>query len=74
MIFLRAMVKLKNSVSSKKDDILQPPKFDHDSKCSNHSTDVGYYLNVFNIQYQKVSSAAQLIKVEFNIVDWFLLM
>ena len=50
-----------------KDDILQPCISEGDFRFSNAATiDVGYNIYVFDIRYQKIYTASQPIKVEFN--------
>ena len=50
-----------------KDDILQPYISEEDFRSSNAAAnDVGYNLYVFEIRYQKIYTASQPIKVEFN--------
>ena len=50
-----------------KDDILQPYICEEDFRSSDvTANDVGYYLYVFDIRYQKNYTASQPIKVEFK--------
>ena len=46
--------------------MFKPYKSENDFRLSNDGDNIGYYLNVFDIRYQKNIGSAQKIKVEFK--------
>ena len=49
-----------------KNDIFQPYTSDNDFRSSNNACIFGYYLNFFDLRYQRNLESAQPIKVEFE--------